>query len=267
MLLGEHDQQQERNLAAYYCLQWFSCLVLLIVVPRTVLIGGVQATFICLAVFNVLSLAVLKVVKDAGRSQSIAVRTDERGSAWMRGLALLGIGALFGSEGAVWTFLEIVGRQRGFAATAVDAAATGSAVFGILGCVAVVTIGRRYGQRVPMIVSACALAVSFACLTNTHFGFYVCGICLFIPSSNAFAAYQFGLATDFDKTGFTAAWASTTSLGGYAVGPAMAGLASVYFGADGIVGVAVVGTVLAFLIAAILLRRVPRRAPSIENKA
>jgi cyanate permease len=258
VLLGEYHQ--ERNISLYYCAQWLSTLFLLFFIPKIVSASGISGVFVCLAIVNVLSITLLRFVKeDYSAMRSVVLENKGRTLVWIRSMALLSIGALFACEGAIWTFLEISGRERGFTAADANAAATASPIFGLLGSLAVIAISRRYGQTVPLVVSACALGLSLGFLTNARWGIYVSGACLFTFSFSIFAAYQFGLATDHDKSGFTAAWASTATCIGFGAGPAIAGAASEAFGADGVVGVGVVGAAFAFLLSAILLHRLPGR--------
>lgn len=255
VLLGE--SHQERNVAVYYSAQWLSTWLLLSAIPKISLIAGLGGTFLCLAAFNVLSLATLPLIANSCTQLPVGVPGRARARIWLRSIALLGLCATFACQGAIWTFLEIAGRRRGFLAAAVDAAAAGSAVFGLLGSLVAVVVGRRYGQTIPLFVSAGALSLSLACMTDVHWVIYLSGVCLFTLSYSIFCAYIFGLATDHDTSGFTAAWASTASCVGYASGPAAAGAISDVFGTNGVIGVGVVCAAIAFVAVAILLRTLP----------
>lgn len=255
VIFGEEDQ--ERNLAAFYASQWTSSLALLYFLPRLVATTHLAGAFLCLAAVNLVSLGAVRATPS--RIPVTPTAMTENGNALASGgliwLTLSGIAAVFACQGSIWTFLEIAPVQRGLPEAQAQAAAVISPIFGLIGSVAVIFIGRRWGQRGPLIVAALVLGASLIAMLSTHPQLYAWGVYLFMLSFSAFSAYQFGIATDYDSSGFTAAWASTASYGGFAIGPALAGVSSTAFGPDAVVWVGICTLIYAAITCAVLLRR------------
>lgn len=261
VMFGEQDQ--ERNLAAFYAFQWTSSLALLYFLPRLVATTHLAGAFLCLAAGNLVSLGFVRAIPSRIPATPVAPRhsDDEPPSAGLLWLSLSGIAAVFACQGSIWAFLEIAPVQRGLPDAVVQAAAVISPIFGLIGSAGVVIIGRRWGRRRPLIVSALLLGASLIAMLSTHPQLYAWGVYLFMLSFSAFSAYQFGIATDRDPSGLTAAWASTASFGGLALGPALAGVSATAFGPNAIVWVGLSALVYAAITCAIALRRLhPTRA-------
>jgi predicted MFS family arabinose efflux permease len=255
VMIGEQDQ--ERNLAAFYAFQWVSSLALLYFLPRLVATTHLAGAFLCLAAVNLASLGIVRAIPSRMPATPAAPRQNdnEPASADLLWLNLSGIAAVFACQGSIWTFLEIAPVQRGLPGAPAQAAAVISPIFGLVGSAAVFIIGRRWGQRGPLLVSALVLGASLVAMLSIHPQLYAWGVYLFMLSFSAFSAYQFGIATDRDPSGLTAAWASTASYGGFAFGPALAGVSSTAFGPNAIVWVGICTLVYAAIICAIALRR------------
>jgi predicted MFS family arabinose efflux permease len=255
VIFGEQDQ--ERNLAAFYAFQWTSSLALLYFLPRLVATTHLAGAFLCLAAVNVVSLGIVRTIPSGMPVTATAPKQngDEPASTGLLWLTLSGIAAVFACQGSIWTFLEIAPVQRGLPEASAQAAAVISPIFGLIGSVAVIFIGRRWGQRGPLIISALILAASLIAMLSTQLQLYAWGVYLFMLSFSAFSAYQFGIATDYDPSGFTAAWASTASYGGFAFGPALAGVSSTAVGPNAVVWVGICTLLYAAIICTIPLRR------------
>lgn len=255
VIFGEQDQ--ERNLAAFYASQWASSLALLYFLPRIVATTHLAGAFLCLAAVNLVSLGVLRTLPSRMPASPTAPKQNGNAlaSTGLLWLTLSGIAAVFACQGSIWTFLEIAPVQRGLPEAPAQAAAVISPIFGLIGSVAVIFIGRRWGQRGPLVIAALVLGASLIAMLSTHLQLYAWGVYLFMLSFSAFSAYQFGIATDYDPSGFTAAWASTASYGGFAFGPALAGVSSTAFGPNAVVWVGICTLVYAAITCAILLRR------------
>ena len=255
VMFGEQDQ--ERNLAAFYAFQWTSSLALLYFLPRLVATTHLAGAFLCLAAVNLVSLGIVRAIPSrtpvtpTARKQS----GDKPASAGLLWLTLSGIAAVFACQGSIWTFLEIAPVQRGLPDALAQAAAIISPIFGLIGSVAIFFIGRRWGQRGPLIASAVILGASLIAMLSLHPQLYAWGVYLCMLSFSAFSAYQFGIATDCDPSGFTAAWASTASYGGFALGPVLAGVSSTAFGPNAVIWVGICTLVYAAITCATPLRR------------
>jgi len=141
-------------------------------------------------------------------------------------LGLLGLFLFQATKMSLYSYLFGFGRSLQLSTGFLSAVVGAAAWLGSLGCLAVVTLGLRYGRFRPLCVTI-VLAVA------AYLAFLLCqGIPVLFAAAEitvamvwAFVApYLFGMCSSFDGQGRMAAWSSFFSKLGMATGPALGGV-------------------------------------------
>ena len=172
-------------------------------------------------------------------------------------LAIISVLVMFVGVGSLFGFLSYMGAAWGGDPLQVESDVSKVVFSGMLGALAVAIVGSRFGYQRPMIIgfvmllAAAALFAVFKPLT----GFLTVGA-LFYFGVNVTMTYQFEAVTEIDTTSSAAMLVSAATLGGTAVGPAIAGyLVTEDYMLVNLLGLVAFASSLALLLAAQALHR------------
>jgi predicted MFS family arabinose efflux permease len=183
--------------------------------------GALFAVIAALALGAVL-LCLALPARQNGDSPSSTV-PNERVS--VRGwIAIAGVFLYFGGAGATFAHLAFMGIAWGGLPREVETNISIMMFWGVMGGVLVAIIGSRFGYRRPLYVSSAAFLLSIAALAVLRpvSEFLLIG-CVFGFSWNILTPYQFEAVTVIDRSSSAAMMVNAATLGGFAVGPAVAG--------------------------------------------
>jgi MFS transporter, DHA1 family, inner membrane transport protein len=187
---------------------------------------GAGALFVVIAVLalGAVLLCSLLPTRPGGNSPSPAVQVQHAKISVRGWIAIAGVFLYFGGAGATFANLAFMGIAWGGVPREVETNISIMMFWGVLGGVLVAVIGSRFGLRRPLYVSFAVFLLSIAALTVLRpvAQFLLIG-CVFGFSWNILTPYQFEAVTVIDRSSSAAMMVNAATLGGFAVGPALAG--------------------------------------------
>lgn len=139
-------------------------------------------------------------------------------------LAILSALVYFAGVGAIYAYVAFMGVAWGGTQQVVEAQVANMMFAGLSGGLLVALVGSRFGFRLPLILGYALLLAAMAWLA---FGQPVSGfllaVCLFGFAWNIITPYQFEAVTHVDSSSSAAMLVNASTLGGLAIGPAVAG--------------------------------------------
>ena len=138
--------------------------------------------------------------------------------------ASLGLFVFFLGSGATYAFFGYMGLAWGSEPEAVDRAIAGALVVGMIGPLMAMLIGSRFGYVVPLtvlIAGGMVATILFLVVKPVAAFFPIASLLYF--SINTAPAYLFDALTDIDRSTGAAMMMGASQLGGFAIGPAIAG--------------------------------------------
>jgi len=116
--------------------------------------------------------------------------------------ALLGCFLFMCGETVMWAFMERLGNEGGFSATAVGRLLAITLVFALGGSFVAIAIGGRYGAFRPLVVAHICFFVATAALFRADlFSVYAFGSCLVMFSVGLGISYAFTTVAELDQDG------------------------------------------------------------------
>ena len=190
------------------------------VLPRLVPAYGHGVLFLALIAFSAVALLMLPFLDryPAGR---IVRAVPQGGVRW--GLLAATVAALFlfqAGNMALLVYMIPLARHYGLS-TAYSSTILGVATWvGILGCLAVVAFGTRFGRAWPLAIATALTAAScFAFHWSASHTVFLAANCVSGVAWSFVAAYLLGMCAEFDQTGRAAALGGFISKMGLASGP------------------------------------------------
>lgn len=194
--------------------------------PPLAPIYGTQALFFALAAFSAVTLAMTPFLDDYPADRITKHQPDAGGINWGPLLAtLLGVFLFQAGNMALAAYIFGLGRAAGLDTNFIAAAVGWATWLGILGSLAVMVLGVRFGR-------AKLMAVAMALTIVGVFAFHWSQLrWVFILANIGTAAtwsfvisYLLGMSAEFDRTGRSAAMAGFASKMGLASGPFIGGM-------------------------------------------
>jgi MFS family permease len=185
---------------------------------------GAGALFAVIAVLALVALLLCPVLPTRRSGDSLA-STSQNERVSVRGwIAIAGVFLYFAGAGATFAHLAFMGIAWGGLPREVETNISIMMFWGVMGGVLVAVIGSRFGFRRPLYVSFAAFLLSIAALAALRpvAQFLLIG-CVFGFSWNILTPYQFEAVTVIDRSNSAAMMVNAATLGGFAVGPAVAG--------------------------------------------
>ena len=195
----------------FYCLPWlFSSFGF----------AGLLSLFVGLAV---LSLLFVPFVPKSGRT---FVETDAQAIDLPTNLKWLALAAMlmyFIAQGAVWSYLALIGVSIGVTDSAISQSLTLSQLTGLVGALVPVLVGARFG-RFPMLslgVLAAVVPLSVILFGWTTAIAFFCVVLVYNFGFNLTHPYLLSVMASFDRSGSVVIYAVAMQMTGLAVGPAI----------------------------------------------
>jgi MFS transporter, DHA1 family, inner membrane transport protein len=231
----------------------------LVAAPTLLAHAGWQGIFGSLAVLGlVAALAGLYLPHHILRTERVTRTSSGRSPARRVGyLAVLAIFLYFVGQAAVWTYIDRMAALRGFAGDDILIALSWCVLAGIAASVLTGWLDLKLGLVVPLIVGLVLTGagnLSFWYLPTL--GSFILAGSLFLFGWNVIVPYQFAAVAKVDEDGLLAMLASTGSVAGIAVGPAIAApfAANSDYGAVRLLALGLVALSMALLVPAVRLR-------------
>jgi MFS family permease len=139
-------------------------------------------------------------------------------------LSIVSVLLYFAGAGAIYAYLAFMGVAWGGSAQAVESSLSTIMFAAMMGGVVVAVIGSRFGFRKPLIAGYAILLVSILMLAILQpvERFSLLG-CVFGFAWNVVTPFQFEAVTVIDRSSSAAMLVNAGTLGGLAIGPAVAG--------------------------------------------
>jgi len=217
----------DRGFGVLMLIQFWLAGLAVMLLPRLAAQWGPAVVFLGLAALSMLALILLPLVPDYPEQPTppLAPRSRARWNAPLL-LGLLGLFLFQATKMSLYSYLFGFGHSLQLSTGFLSAVVAAAAWLGSLGCLAVVTLGLRYGRLRPLcvaIVLAVAAYVAFLWCQGIPVLFAAAEIT--VAMVWAFVApYLFGMCSSFDGQGRMAAWSSFFSKLGMATGPALGGV-------------------------------------------
>ncbi|MDR3513569.1 MAG: hypothetical protein P4L73_18185 [Caulobacteraceae bacterium] len=223
----------------------------LLVLPRLVPVFGTPVLFLALALFSLVTLAMLPFL-DVYERPAPTPGEVQGATLWPPLITALGAVFLFQcANSAVSAYVIGLGRSFGLGLGAITGTLGIANWIGALGSVAVVAAGVRFGRTGPIMAGmALVLAGTALFLLQSAPWAYALANALSGVAWSFTIAYLLGLCAAFDRSGRSAALAGFCSKMGLASGPALGGILLQETHYPRLVALACAGLVLAALAAA-----------------
>ena len=233
-------------------------VIIILAGPTLLLHGGINTVLAILGGGSGLALFFAPLLPARGRTlpSKIGFRDLSKPATIV---ALLAFGIFYINAGAYWTYIELIGAERGMTERQVAECVAAGVAAGSAGALAAWIVGDRFGRLGPIIVATAVTIVAALVLNNwlTVAAFVVSGV-LYFSAWNCALSYQLSTVNAVDATGRAVAVAQTVGFIGLATG---AGIASIFVtGGDyravtWIVSIAACGGSGLFVLSAILHNR------------
>lgn len=222
--LTDPDRKYAKVLVANVTLIGF---VMAVLIPHLERGHSYRGTFTALALADLVAIALMRYLPSRMALSQVhhgQVENKMAGTLLIVSLSVFAIG-----EGAVWAFVEQVGRNIRFESNGV--AMSISSVIGVASIVGVVVgagaaavLGLKYGRKSPLLFALLVFGVAGPFLAScTSHGIYVLLIFSFVMAQYFLFPYYMGAAAELDKAGRWAAASTGMYLLGSTFGPAVAG--------------------------------------------
>lgn len=217
---------------------------------------GIGGLFGVIAVLDmvamVLTLGLPRMSLREAEAEAHHTHATERisGPGW---LSILSVFLYFSGAGAVFAYLAYMGTAWGGAQADVESAVSKILFAGMTGGAFVAVIGSRFGVMKPLVTGFVALLVAMALLlvVKPVAAFLAIGA-LFAFAWNVVTPFQFEAVTTVDGSSSAAMLVNAGTLGGMAVGPAIAGYAATAdFALDNALGLGACGVSLVLILTAV----------------
>lgn len=127
--------------------------------------------------------------------------------------------------GAFWSFAQHIAAERGISADTLEIVLSVGLLGGLLGSMAPVFQGERWGQLRPMATGTLAIALAAAAYQSAGGLFAMAAsMSVFYVAWNYSMVYQMGFLTSLDSAGRFISILPATQVFGYSLGPIVAGL-------------------------------------------
>ena len=188
---------------------------------------GEAGAFLMLALLAAIALLLCPVLRARGIAQPPGEQSAIPGPDRISGVgwaAVIGLFVFFVASGASYGFLGYMGLAWGGTPAGVESAISGIMVCGMIGALLVMIVGSRFGYAWPLVISIGAGVIGLVLFIGFKpvAAFLPIGGLLYI-SLNTAPAYLFDFLTDVDRSTGAAMMMGASQLGGFAVGPAIAG--------------------------------------------
>lgn len=193
--------------------------------PYLVTSWGLDSIFVLLIILVLLVSPLLLWLPQTGRVTD-PVKSGSRRYLLLPLLGLLAMTLFFANVGAIWTYIELIGASVDLSATYIGKALAISNAIALLGALAAVYLGDRFGHLRPLLAVAISQLIALAIL-NHHIDavtFFV-SLCIYSFFWNFAIPYQMTLTANSDPSGRMIVMATAFHGAGAAVGP---GLVSVF---------------------------------------
>jgi predicted MFS family arabinose efflux permease len=245
-------EQPDRNFGFVLATQQLLAALLLFSLPDLVIVPwGFQGLNLVLAAVTLL-LGISALWIPGGRSAmatgsvvTCATVSASSGTVW---IGLIALTLYFAALSGVWAFLERLAGANGLSISQIGGALAIAMVGGVLGGLAAVVVGARWGRKFPLLGSTLLFVAVFLFYSG---GFQTLGFTLatflFIAAWNYVLAYQMAIISELDRDGRYAVLMPAAQALGAIVGPAVAGMLILAAGYKPLLWVASISIGLAIL--------------------
>jgi hypothetical protein len=160
----------------------------------------------------------------APKSSALSPASESNRISGLGWAAALGVFIFFVGQGASYGFLGYMGLAWGGTPAAIESAVSGIMFIGMVGPLVVVFVGSRFGYGWPLTLTIAGgvLGLALFITIKPTSAFLPIGGLLYF-SLNTTPAYLFEVITDADHSTGAAMMMGASQLGGFAIGPAIAG--------------------------------------------
>jgi len=232
----------ERGIAGFSIVQVLFAFLAITATPALAAALGWRSVFVCLAVLILpsfpLALYLPGTIQRASAVSSTSAPTAPS-TIWVGALAVLSSLLFNVGQTGIWPYLEIIGLRSGIPRASVQASLSLSAAAGVLGAVVVVTVGPRFGRKVPL---ALTFALTLAALLTMNVPdpmMFRGALAAFTFAWPVFGAYAFGVIASMTRSPRVIAVVTAATSAGVTLGPLLAGVISGPAGFGGALGFAV----------------------------
>ncbi|VAV95261.1 hypothetical protein MNBD_ALPHA01-127 [hydrothermal vent metagenome] len=228
--VSKMDDVQKNFSIIHFILVIFAILFFSIV-PAQMASYGLNAVFFAMAFTAfIAAITAFLLFPDTPQIQGDMAPADNRSEGkisitWLAYLALFAIAFFQIGQNGVWSFIERVGDVNGFDIQEIGHVLLAGAFINILGPLAAIWIGERFGIMIPIIVSVVVLCGASVLLFTVYIpAVFIIGAIL-VPLTGLFAVpYMLGYIAQVDHTGKASAMAPGFMMIGNGLGPALAGM-------------------------------------------
>ena len=227
-IISDSDKP-DRNFGFVLAAQQFLAAILLFTLPDLVIVpwGFQGLNFVLAAVSILLGISAFWVPSDSASTVTVAavsatVNSVSRQAVWV---GLVALSLYFAALSGVWAFVERLADLNGLSISQIGGALAIAMIGGVLGGLAAVVAGGRWGRRAPLMGSTVLFLAVFLFYGR---GFQAVGFTLatflFVAAWNYVLAYQMAIISELDRDGRYAVLMPAAQALGAIVGPAVAGI-------------------------------------------
>ncbi len=223
------SDKPDRNFGFVLATQQFLAAILFFTLPDLVIVpwGFQGLNFVLAAVSLLLGISAFWIPSGSASTVTVAglrttVNLASRKAVW---ISLVALSLYFAALSGVWAFVERLADFNGLSISQIGGALAVAMIGGVLGGLAAVAAGTRWGRKIPLIGSTVLFLAVFVFYGR---GFQTVGFTLatslFVAAWNYVLAYQMAIISELDRDGRYAVLMPAAQALGAIVGPAVAGM-------------------------------------------
>ncbi|MEP6547142.1 MAG: MFS transporter [Gammaproteobacteria bacterium] len=211
--------------ALYATAQVAIAAILTAMLPTIVGVAGAQTPFMAMAAIGAAAVFSARLLPN---DKAVAARWNWRDARRPRAAASFAVAALFiyfAGQGALWTFLEPIGKSQSIEQAGITRALTLLNIAGLVGSFGVGALAHKMNPVAALAALLCLGLVSVLALFNAHTSTaFIAAACGFYFAWCASFPFQFTIIARADATGTASATVPAVDTLGLASGAALAGM-------------------------------------------
>lgn len=228
MTFLSRTENPDRYIGFSVSLQLMLTIGLLLTAPLMLDLLDISGFFIVLAFLSCLTfLAViypLDIDFTIGMNKSISDKkltsTDKNALVGIASILIYWVGI-----GALWSFIEVIGSEKGLSSIDISNGLAFSQLAGFAGAMFTAWLSNRIGRLFPTLIALACQAVAVAMLGfEMDFMLFLFSLSLFSFTWNVVLIFQLAIVADFDQKGIFTSIGTASQALGVAIGPAIVAL-------------------------------------------
>jgi predicted MFS family arabinose efflux permease len=217
------SSKPDRNFGLTIVMALSYAAIVLLAMPTIYAAVGMKGIFILFGSFAAAGLFFVRQAPVSGEKQA-PVESEVASISWrLKNMALAAIFFYFVAQGAVWSYLFLIGTAGGSSQQEVATGLSFAQFAGVAGGLTAAILGARIGRAIPLSIGILAGIAPLMFLFGTIGAFaYAIAVCVYNYAWNLAHPFLLGAMASFDRSGRLLIYTVASWKLGLAIGPALA---------------------------------------------